>query len=122
QAFSNLILNAVQSMREGGRLIISTKITVSNQVLNYNNHNESGSMTIPLPKEFICVTFIDTGNGISPKDLKKIFLPFYTTKKKGTGLGLTITHRIIEAHKGRIEVESKTCKNTKFSIFLPLLT
>lgn len=63
---------------------------------------------------------MDQGKGIAKKDLKKIFNPFFTTKKGGTGLGLSITQKIIEAHKGRIEVESKTGKGTLFRIILPL--
>ena len=62
----------------------------------------------------------DTGPGISEADKPYIFDPFFTTKKAGTGLGLTITHRIIEEHAGRIEVRSEPGKGSTFSVFIPL--
>ena len=61
----------------------------------------------------------DQGRGIAKKDLKKIFHPFFTTKKGGTGLGLSIAQKVIEAHKGRIEVQSKIGKGTVFRIIFP---
>ncbi len=66
------------------------------------------------------IDIIDHGPGISKKDLKKIFVPFYTTKKGGTGLGLSIAQKIIEAHNGRIEVSSKVGAGTTFRVILPL--
>ena len=62
----------------------------------------------------------DTGPGISEEDMPFIFDPFFTTKKAGTGLGLTITHRIIEEHEGSIEVESKPGAGSTFRVFIPL--
>ncbi|MEO0215564.1 MAG: ATP-binding protein [candidate division WOR-3 bacterium] len=67
------------------------------------------------------IEIIDQGIGIPKKDLKKIFIPFYTTKKGGTGLGLSIAQKIIEAHNGRIEVSSQIRKGTTFRIILPLV-
>lgn len=66
------------------------------------------------------IEITDYGPGIPQKDLKKIFVPFYTTKKGGTGLGLSIAQKIIEAHNGKIEVSSKAGKGTTFRILLPL--
>jgi two-component system, sporulation sensor kinase E len=62
----------------------------------------------------------DTGGGIPQEQINRIFEPFYTTKKKGTGLGLMIVQRIIRAHGGRIEVESEVGRGTTFRIWLPL--
>jgi signal transduction histidine kinase len=62
----------------------------------------------------------DTGKGISDEVLPFIFDPFFTTKGSGTGLGLTITHKIIEKHNGRIEVESEVNRGSTFKVFLPL--
>uniref|UniRef100_A0A7C4TES7 histidine kinase n=1 Tax=candidate division WOR-3 bacterium TaxID=2052148 RepID=A0A7C4TES7_UNCW3 len=70
--------------------------------------------------KFGWIEITDQGTGIYKKDLKKIFVPFYTTKKGGTGLGLSIAQKIIEAHNGRIEVYSKIRKGTTFKIILPL--
>ena len=61
----------------------------------------------------------DTGQGIPPDRLSRIFDPFYTTKEKGLGLGMAITHRIIEDHKGTIDVQSQVGLGTTFTIYLP---
>jgi two-component system, sporulation sensor kinase E len=62
----------------------------------------------------------DTGQGIPPERLSRIFDPFYTTKEKGLGLGMAITHRIIEDHKGTIDVQSQVGLGTTFTIHLPV--
>jgi PAS domain S-box-containing protein len=98
QALVNLIKNAMQAMSRGGSLSIAT--------------GESS--------EGVWVSVTDTGCGIPDEQLKHIFEPFYTTKKKGTGLGLMIVQRIVRAHNGRIEVDSRTGRGTMFRIWLPL--
>ncbi|MBA1336974.1 MAG: hypothetical protein HPY66_3410 [Firmicutes bacterium] len=97
QAFVNVILNSVQAMPDGGSLNIS----------------------VAEDERTAKVSFADNGTGIPPDRLEKVFEPFYTTKDMGTGLGLAITHRIIEEHKGYIEVESTVGKGTVVSIYLP---
>ena len=74
-------------------------------------------MNKPMPVVFIEVT--DTGEGISEENLKSLFDPFFTTKMTGTGMGLPITLRIIEEHKGSIKVKSHAGKGTTFIITLP---
>jgi two-component system sensor histidine kinase HydH len=98
QAFLNLVLNAVQAMPQGGTLTI-----------------ESG-----IRDNAIEVKITDTGTGIADDDRKKLFSPFFTTKKDGTGLGLAITYRIIENHKGRIDVKSERGKGTTFTVRIPI--
>ncbi|MCS7191079.1 MAG: ATP-binding protein, partial [Fimbriimonadales bacterium] len=61
----------------------------------------------------------DTGHGIPPEELEKIFEPFYTRKEHGTGLGLSIVRQIVEEHQGEIRVVSEVGKGTCFSVFLP---
>ena len=68
----------------------------------------------------IAITVSDTGEGISDKNMNRIFDPFFTTKENGTGLGLAVTHGIIEQHNGTIEVNSISGQGTRFSIRLPL--
>jgi signal transduction histidine kinase len=104
QVFLNLGQNALQAMPDGGTLeILTTRRRRSR--LGYG--------------QFAEVRFRDTGIGIPRDKLKKLFIPFYTTKQKGTGLGLAISHRIINQHGGTIEVRSTLGQGSTFSVFLP---
>jgi signal transduction histidine kinase len=94
----NLVKNAVQAMSTGGALTLQT--------------GETG--------DSVWVSVADTGGGIPQELISRIFEPFYTTKKKGTGLGLMIVQRIIRAHNGRVELESHVGRGTTFRIWLPL--
>lgn len=98
QVFLNLAKNAIESMPDGGELTIRTI-----------EHEEA-----------ISVLFEDTGLGIPPENLKDIFYPFFTTRDKGTGLGLPIAYRIIEEHNGKIKVSSVPGQGTTFEIVLPV--
>ena len=98
QALLNLFLNAEQAMPEGGSITIQAAVEDS----------------------CLCLSIIDTGAGIAPESVAKVFTPFYSTKKSGSGLGLPTTRKIIEAHHGTIAVQSDVGKGTKFTIRLPL--
>jgi len=98
QVLVNLIKNAMQAMTKGGTLTLA-----------------SGEGT-----DGVWVSVSDTGKGIPDEHLKRIFEPFYTTKKKGSGLGLMIVQRVVRAHNGRIELESRAGRGTTFRIWLPL--
>lgn len=98
QVLLNLILNGLQAMPEGGRLTIETSIRDGRMRLSVN----------------------DTGEGIAPENLARIFEPYFTTKSEGSGLGLPIARRIVESHGGTIEVASQTGTGTRFDIVLPL--
>jgi two-component system, sporulation sensor kinase E len=98
QVLVNLMKNASQAMSKGGTLTLQTG---------------EGS-------EGVWVSVTDTGGGIPQEELNRIFEPFYTTKKKGTGLGLMIVQRIVRAHGGRIDLESQVGRGTTFRIWLPL--
>ena len=98
QVLVNLIKNAIQATTKGGQLTIRTV---------------EGTEGVGFSVE-------DTGGGIPPDQLNRIFEPFYTTKKKGSGLGLLIVQRIVSDHGGRIELESHVGKGTQFRIWLPL--
>jgi two-component system, sporulation sensor kinase E len=98
QVLVNLVKNAMQAMTRGGTLTLQTG---------------EGS-------DGVWVSVADTGGGIPQEELNRIFEPFYTTKKKGSGLGLMIVQRIVRAHGGRIDLESYVGRGTTFRIWLPL--
>ncbi len=103
QVLVNLALNGIQAMPDGGRLTFSSRI---------QNH-ESG-------KTYMEIRVEDTGKGIPPENLSKIFTPFFTTRHTGTGLGLPISQKIIQQHHGKIQVRSKLGEGTCFTILLPV--
>ena len=98
QAFINIMKNGMQAMERGGILRIETH---------------------PF-RDRVEVVISDSGSGIPPEQMEKIFNYYYTTKEKGVGLGLPIAHRIIEAHGGQLKVKSKVGTGTKVTITLPL--
>jgi signal transduction histidine kinase len=106
QVFLNLSLNALQAMPGGGKLWISTALRRSTR---------RGAAAA-----FLEVRFRDAGVGIPAGDLKNLFIPFFTTKEKGTGLGLPISQRIIENHGGTIEVRSQPGEGATFTVLLPI--
>jgi signal transduction histidine kinase len=104
QVFMNLILNAIQAMKDGGSFFISTRLTAKDEATH------SG--------QFVQVEVRDTGVGISADNLDQIFDPFFTSKDEGSGLGLSISHQIVQEHGGYVTVESKVGVGTTFFINL----
>ena len=110
QVFVNLILNSLQSMPEGGTIQISTS---HRQILREGL--EFGE------QDCVEISVEDTGVGMDEDTIRNVFIPFFTTKEKGTGLGLTITHRIVQEHGGWIDVKSNVGKGSVFTVYLPTL-
>ncbi|MFH1867897.1 MAG: PAS domain S-box protein [Candidatus Omnitrophota bacterium] len=98
ELFFNIAINACQATPEGGKVTVSTKDTKDG---------------------FIEIVVRDTGKGIKKEDLNKLFTPFFTTRDNGTGLGLAICQNIVNAHGGKIEVESEFGRGSIFKIRLP---
>jgi PAS domain S-box-containing protein len=97
QVFINIMRNAIEAMSNGGNLIIQSQVSSSKVLLR----------------------FIDQGDGIPPEQILKLGQPFFTTKEKGTGLGLMVCYNIIEAHKGTIYIESEQSRGTTVNITFP---
>jgi signal transduction histidine kinase len=97
RVISNLVLNAVQAMPKGGELTISASRT-----------NQSVLLSIQ-----------DTGVGIPQEDVGNLFRPLFTRKAQGQGLGLAVARRIVEAHGGKIDLDSQVGKGSTFTITLP---
>ena len=107
QVFLNLFFNALDAMGPNGRLTISTEIVPT-------EHSDL------LGTPAVRVRVMDSGVGIPPENLSRLFEPFFTTKPNGTGLGLPITQRIIQEHRGLITVDSQPGQGAAFDILLPL--
>ncbi len=100
QVLWNLFINAVDAME--GKGILEVKV-----------HKDGKGRTVTLAVS-------DTGKGITAKDINKIFDPFFTTKEGGSGLGLSIVHKIVESHGGNIATESRPHHGTSFTLTLPV--
>lgn len=99
QVTINLILNAGAAMPDGGRVEVRTA------------RRDDGRVEL---------SFRDTGGGIPPEELEKVFEPFFTTRARGTGLGLPITRQIVERHRGEIGIESEVGRGTVVTVILPV--
>jgi signal transduction histidine kinase len=103
QVFLNILLNAIQATCENGKITVRTR-----------------SFAKPGGEPYIQVECTDTGCGIPPEHIEEIFNPFFTTKSTGSGLGLSISHQIIQEHRGYIDVESQWGRGSSFFINLPV--
>jgi CheY-like chemotaxis protein/anti-sigma regulatory factor (Ser/Thr protein kinase) len=109
QVISNLIINSDQAMPKGGNIKIRAE-----------NINVAEKDLLPLQKgSYVKITVEDYGTGISQEHLQRIFDPYFTTKQKGSGLGLATAYSIVKRHDGHITVESETGVGTTFHIYLP---
>ena len=112
QVINNLVINAVQAMPAGGVLRISCK-----------NVKIGSADPLPLDKgDYVKISIQDQGTGIPKELLASIFDPYFTTKQKGSGLGLATSYSIVKKHDGLITVESEMGKGTIFDIFLPAIS
>ncbi|MFA5264959.1 MAG: ATP-binding protein, partial [Opitutaceae bacterium] len=111
QIVQNIVINAAQAMPEGGVVVISAR----NEIVGENS-------ALPLaPGDYIQLSITDSGMGMAPEMLPKIFDPYFTTKKTGSGLGLATVYSIVRKHRGFIDVESELGHGTTFNIRLPAL-
>jgi signal transduction histidine kinase len=105
QVLLNLVLNGIQAIEREGRISITAGVKKSEG---------------PGRPEVVEISVADTGSGMSPETLERIFRPFYTTKRGGTGLGLSLCRRIISQHGGTLTAESQLNKGSRFVIRIPM--
>ena len=103
QVLGNLVVNACQAMPEGGQL------TINAQPSSFSDGQPA-----------VCIHVKDTGTGITPENMQKLFEPLFTTKPKGIGLGLAVSRKLVEANNGRIEVHSQPGQGSMFTLYLPV--
>ena len=111
QVFHNLVRNAIEAMKDGGHLTMSTRVSMNPL---YGKMDTGGG-----PRIMVEAVVADEGSGIPTGLRGRIFDPFFTTKESGLGLGLAVCHRILEEHHGAIQVESVEGKGTTVTCFLP---
>ncbi|MHB8104106.1 MAG: PAS domain S-box protein [Dehalococcoidales bacterium] len=109
QVINNLVINADEAMPLGGTLKISAE----------NLNLKKADVTLLPGGNYVCIHISDTGIGMSAENLQRIFEPYFTTKQRGSGLGLTTAYSIVRNHGGMIKVDSKLNKGSNFHIYLP---
>ena len=125
QVFWNLFLNAVSAMPEGGALTVISRVLGAGASMPLFNR-PAGALPRPPAlliggrEDAVEIDISDTGVGIKPENIGRVFDPFFSTKDSGTGLGLSLAHRIIENHGGVITVKSAPGEGTTFRVTLPL--
>jgi PAS domain S-box-containing protein len=112
QIFMNLILNARDAMPHGGTITIGARRERADARFEFGHIDD--------PSRYAHVTIVDTGVGMTEETLRHAFEPLFTTKKSGTGLGLAVTHQVVQRHGGMIFIESAEGLGTTFHLFLPL--
>lgn len=114
QLFVNLLINAIEAMPTGGRLMIEAVTTV--------RRSETRDSAAAFDDPVIQITIRDTGAGIPPEILPRLFEPFSTSKERGTGLGLAISHRIIEEHSGTVQALNRSDGGAEFRVQIPAVS
>jgi two-component system NtrC family sensor kinase len=122
QVYDNLLHNALDSMPDGGLLTVRTFVS-SGASAHTISHTEEGApdgrAQPSAAGDMVVVEMSDTGKGIAPDELAKIFEPFYTTRSNSVGLGLAISYDIVDQHGGKLSVRSVLGSGTTFQIYLP---
>jgi len=122
QVFENLFLNAFEAMGEAGTLVIGVT-TAEAPTAPSTPYRPAGSQEPSESFDTYCVVRVqDTGAGIAEEHLDKLFYPFFTTKKHGSGVGLSMAKKIVDSHRGLIDVASHVGEGTVFTVRLPVVT
>jgi two-component system sensor histidine kinase AtoS len=127
RAFANIVLNAIEAMPEGGELSLTCRpvptslfnVVPSGAEEMLGEAREKASLTLDQYATDLEVVCHDTGGGIPAEQLDAVFTPFHSTKPRGTGLGLALTLKIIEEHRGTIRIASQVGHGTTVTVLLP---
>ena len=109
QVVINLLKNAIEASHEGGRVTVRVQFPSDVDDVLFDEY-----------RDFVIIGIEDEGVGFTEEEKNRIFEPFFTTKKEGTGLGLYVSHSIVERHGGYLFVESENGKGSVFSVYLPV--
>lgn len=111
QALSNLVSNAREAMPHGGRLTVTARRPAPGETFAFG--------VVERPEDFVQISVADTGAGMTEEVAAQIFEPLFTTKRTGTGLGLTVVHQVVRRHGGSIFVSTRPREGTTFHLFIP---
>jgi signal transduction histidine kinase len=117
QVVMNLCLNARDAMPTGGKLLVQTEECPATSITN--GPPASAESTNRGPQHWVKLSVQDSGSGITEEVRARIFEPFFSTKERGTGLGLAVVKQIVESHGGKIDVKCQPQQGTRFEIWLP---
>ena len=120
QVLTNFLTNAVQAMPDGGILRVAAQQIMNDEFRSMNSDSKFIIHHSKFDGDFIAISVTDSGDGISPENMNKLFQPLFTTKPKGIGLGLVACKNLVEANGGKIEVESAPEQGTTFTLLLPI--
>ncbi len=123
QVFENLVLNAMEAVGTEGTITISTELidASSETTIPYSPAGVGAAESAPRAEQFVVVRVADTGCGIGEEHIDRIFYPLFTTKKQGSGIGLAVARKIVNSHRGLIDVQSAPGRGAEFSIRLPMI-
>lgn len=122
QVFENLLLNAMEALGGRGTISVSTEVIDSSSETSvpYGPSAAGTADSWPRAEQFVVVRIADDGPGIAECDLDRIFHPMFTTKKRGSGIGLAVVRKIVSSHHGLIDVQCTPERGTEFSVRLPM--
>jgi signal transduction histidine kinase len=120
QVFENLLLNALEEMSDGGVLTLETSVAEA-PVAASTPYRPDGTDPWQSFDRYVVVRVADTGPGVPEEHLDKLFYPFFTTKKHGSGVGLSMAKKIVDSHRGLIDVRCEPGNGTEFTVRLPLV-
>ena len=122
QVFENLFLNAMEAMGDEGVLTVET-FTVEAPASAFTPYRAAGEPCNPWQNvsRYAAIRVSDTGPGISEEHLEKLFYPFFTTKKQGSGVGLSMAKKIVDSHRGLFDVRSRPGEGAEFTVRLPVV-
>ena len=121
QVFENLFLNAMEAMEEEGVLTVETSLMPA-PASAFTPYQPRGSSLDPWHdfERYTVIRVRDTGPGVPEERLEKLFYPFFTSKKQGSGLGLSMAKKVVDSHRGLIDVKSRPGEGTEFTVRLPI--
>jgi two-component system nitrogen regulation sensor histidine kinase GlnL len=123
QVFENLLINAMEAMGEAGRVAVLVELLAAPRGASvpYPTEPERDRDPWQTFEQFAVVRVVDSGPGIRPEDRDRVFYPFFTTKQHGSGVGLSMAKKIVDSHRGLIDLDDAPGGGALFTVRLPMV-